>query len=106
MTGLKKENQPSVSRFDLSLEDYPKTVKEEENIRKPHVCYGTHTSTYLFHTGLVSRYQANPEPRHRQAVNHILKYLRRMRIICLCIPYKILLLLDILILTSKRVKIQ
>ncbi|KAH1107210.1 hypothetical protein J1N35_010978 [Gossypium stocksii] len=34
MTDSKKRNQPSVSRFHISLENYPKTVKERENMRK------------------------------------------------------------------------
>ncbi|KAA3484054.1 gag/pol protein [Gossypium australe] len=56
MIDLKKGNQPSISRFHLSLEDYPKTTKERENMKK--VPYASivgsvmHTPKYLFCSGI------------------------------------------------------
>ncbi|XP_050284947.1 secreted RxLR effector protein 161-like [Quercus robur] len=72
----------------LSNDQRPTNLKEENMMRqvpyasavgslmyamlctRPDICYSV---------GMVSRYQSNPGLKHWQAINHILKYLRRMR---------------------------
>ena len=84
MTNSKKGNRSSISRFHLSLKDYPKIAKERENMRE--VTYALTIGILMyamlctfpdicFTVGLVSRYQANLGPRHWQEVKHILNYL-------------------------------
>ncbi|KAA3485696.1 gag/pol protein [Gossypium australe] len=73
ITDLKKGNQPSISRFHLSLEDCPKITEEKKNMRK--VPYASKVGSLMyamlctcpnicFVGRLVSQYQKNPGLRH------------------------------------------
>ena len=88
MQNSKKGLLPFGHGVPLSDDQRPKTQEEVDMTRqvpyasvvgslmyvmlctRPDICYSI---------GMVSRYQSNPEPKHWQAVKHILKYLWRMR---------------------------
>ena len=66
----------------------PKTSNEKEHMDKLSYAFTMGSLMYVmlfirpdicYAVGIVSRYQSNPGPYHRVPVNHILKYLRRMR---------------------------
>ena len=88
MQNSKKGLCPLRHGVPLSDDQRPKTLEEEKTIRQ--VPYASTVGSLIYallcttldiyySIGIVSRYQSNPEPKHWEAIKHILKYLRRTR---------------------------
>ena len=84
----KKGLLPFKHKVPLSDDQRPKTIEEENIMRK--VSYASamgrlmYAMLYIrpdiyYSVGKVNRYQSNLVPKHWQAVKHILKYLQRTR---------------------------
>ena len=88
MQDSKKGLLPFKRRTLFSLYQCPKTPEEKKRMQL--VSYASVMGSLMyvmlcirpdiyFTVGMVSKYQYNPSPKHQIVVNHILKYLRRMR---------------------------
>ena len=103
MQNSKKGLLPFRHGVPLSDDQRPKTLKEEKTIRQ--VPYASTMGSLIYallcttpdiyySVGIVSQYQSNPEPKHWEAIKHILKYLRRTRDYMLVYRFKDLIPID------------
>ena len=88
MQNSKKGLLPFRHGVPLSDDQRPKTLEEEKTMRQVPYALAMGILIYAmpctrpniyYSVGIVSQYQSNPEPKHWEAIKHILKYLRRTR---------------------------